>query len=191
MKQLDAEGSRPTHGHLTGAEPEAELTQLAGFELALNRVFQPAGLGISDLVVDPAATDYAGHELTLGSRRACFRASKRTPLKKGQFVTLWKRSAEGPIRPLRGSDGIDLVIIAVASGKDYGVFCFPTEILQQRGIFQSVGAEGKRAFRLYPPWESELNTQARGSQRWQSKFFIDLSDNSAAAHAALRDIFLN
>lgn len=32
------------------------------------------------------------------------------------------------------------------------------------------------AFRVYPDWETNLNKAATLTQKWQSQYFIDLSD---------------
>ena len=41
------------------------------------------------------------------------------------------------------------------------------------------GKGGKRAIRVYPPWENNLNRQVQKTQKWQSEYFLDLSQNNS------------
>src|SRR4051794_9050304 len=62
-------------------------------------VYDPAGRACSRPVAEAESAEYAAYELTVAGRAVRFRAAKTTPTKVGQFVTVWKRSAGGPIRP--------------------------------------------------------------------------------------------
>lgn len=105
-----------------------------------------------------------------------FRKAKITPTKIGQFVTLWKRVESGVIAPFEDTDSIDLVIINVESGHQFGQFIFPKSVLCQQGIFTVSQKEGKRGFRVYPPWDDTTNKQAIKTQIWQLNYFLDLSN---------------
>ena len=100
------------------------------------------------------------------------RAAKNTPEKAGLFVTLWQRSADGPIRPFDADDDAELFLIRARTGGPRGHFVFRKEVLIERGIVSQSGIGGKRGFRVYLPWCSGLNAQARRTQLWQSACFL-------------------
>ncbi|MCB9228313.1 MAG: MepB family protein [Deltaproteobacteria bacterium] len=109
----------------------------------------------------------------ISTKNILFREGKVTPKKKGLFVTLWKRDAEGNTCPFDSSDPYDYVIINVHNVKRSGAFIFPKDVLVKNRIFSHQDITGKRAFRLYPPWENELNQQATKSQEWQIRYFVE------------------
>ena len=70
-------------------------------------------------------------------------------------------------------------MIAVSDGNNVGEFIFPKTILTKKNIFSSNGKEGKRAIRVYTPWDKTTSAQAAKTQKWQNHFFVDLiSENS-------------
>ena len=107
-----------------------------------------AGLSWANAVPEPESADYCAHTLTLGARPALFRVAKTTPTKLGQFVTLWLRSTEGPIRPYDMNDGVTLFAIQAGSGAGLGMFMFPAHTLAQHGVLSIEGRGGKRAWAL-------------------------------------------
>ncbi|MFF3018904.1 MepB family protein [Streptomyces sp. NPDC057939] len=141
---------------------------------AKTRVYDPAGFTCSRPVAEPEGGEYAAHGFTLDGLAVGFRAARTTPAKVGQFVTVWKRSAEGPIRPFDTADGIDLVVISSRDGARSGQFVFPREVLCERGVMSRDGTGGKRGFRVYPPWVTTSNRQAAGTQNWQVDHFLHL-----------------
>jgi len=120
------------------------------------------------------SAEYNAHDLIINDLNIKFRSSKITPTKTGQFVTLWKRSETGPISPFESSDSIDFVIICSKNDSYLGYFIFPKAMLVEKGIF-SDKKEGKRAFRVYPPWDIAQNNQAKKTQKWQLNYFLDFS----------------
>ena len=40
------------------------------------------------------------------------------------------------------------------------------------------GQGGKRAIRVYPPWDNELNKQAQKTQAWQLNYFLEIPINN-------------
>ncbi|ALE06161.1 MepB domain containing protein [Arthrobacter sp. ERGS1:01] len=145
---------------------------LPGFLAAKSRVFDPAGLDCADVVPEPESSDYCAHILTLGGRSAVFRAAKTTPTKAGHFVTLWLRSAAGPIRPFDADDGVEQFIVSVTDGERHGLFVFPAPELAARGVMSVDGKGGKRAIRVYAPWVQTSSAQAARTQAWQLRHFL-------------------
>ncbi len=101
------------------------------------------------------------------------RVAKITPTKNGQFVTFWKRSFEGPIIPYDVSDPFDLLVVSVKNAEQCGRFVFPKDILVKQGVISSGTQEGKRAFRVYPPWDIPESKQAAKTQAWQLSYFFE------------------
>ncbi|SEE09368.1 hypothetical protein SAMN04489740_0645 [Arthrobacter alpinus] len=131
-----------------------------------------AALVWADAVLEPESSHYCAHTLTLGGRPAVFRVAKTTPTKVGQFVTLWQRSVEGPIRPFDMSDGVALFVIQAGEGAGLGMFVFPADTLAHHGVVSIEGKGGKRAMRVYPPDVETTSVQARRTQTWQCEYFL-------------------
>ncbi|MEO6531677.1 MAG: MepB family protein [Specibacter sp.] len=135
-------------------------------------VWDPAGLRCADVLPEPESAEYCAHRLTLGGRQAVFRVAKTTPTKVGQFVTLWQRSVEGPIRPFDMHDGVELFVVQVALGAGLGQFVFPVEALARHGVVSVDAKGGKRAMRVYAPDVLTTSAQARRTQKWQCGYFL-------------------
>ena len=106
-----------------------------------------------------------------------YRRAKITPTKTGQFVTLWKRTKNGPIQPFDSNDEIDLVVIDTPSANRLGQFVFPKGVLLEKGVLSNDRKEGKRGFRVYPPWDIATSKQAQKTQSWQLKYFLSYSND--------------
>lgn len=139
----------------------------------LNR-YQSAGLLCSNIYIEPESKEYSACRFIINHKQAHFRVAKITPTKIGQFVTLWKRTAHGPIAPYDESDAIDLCIVSVSSNNHFGQFVFPKSILLKQGILSKNGIGGKRAIRVYPPWDKTESKQAAETQAWQLNYFLNL-----------------
>jgi hypothetical protein len=139
-------------------------------------IFDACGFDYTKPIQEPESSEYHGCYFTLNNLHVKFRTAKITPSKIGQFVTLWKRVESGIIAPFEDTDSIDLVIINVESRNRFGQFIFPKSVLCQQGIFTISQKEGKRGFRVYPPWDETTNKQAIKTQIWQLNYFLDLSD---------------
>ncbi len=122
-------------------------------------------------IAEPEGAEYGAFALTVDGVPIRFRIAKTTPTKVGQFVTVWQRSSEGPIRPFDVSDGVRTFVISVADFGNHGYFVFPLEALVHRDIVSCNGVGGKRGFRVYPPWVATTNRQAQRSQAWQGEFY--------------------
>jgi hypothetical protein len=147
--------------------------------LAKTLIYDPCGYACSKLAAEKESSDYGATTFTLNNRSVIFRAAHITPTKTGQFVTLWKRNTGGITQPHHESENIDLVVISVRKAQHFGQFIFPKTALIQRGILSTSKKEGKRGFRVYPPWDKAENPQAIRTQRWQTQFFLEVMDGSA------------
>ncbi|MEV7659044.1 MepB family protein [Streptomyces anulatus] len=143
---------------------------------AKSSVYDPSGFTCSHPVPEPESADYAAHRFTLDGRVVAFRVARTTPAKAGQFVTVWQRSAEGPIRPYDADDGFDLFVIGSRDNGHFGQFVFPREVLCERGIVSRNGVGGKRGFRVYPPGAVTTGRQARAAQAWQVTYHLDIGE---------------
>lgn len=122
--------------------------------------------------------EYGVYTFQLNNFFIKFRVAKITPTKMWQFVTLWKRTGDGSIQPYDISDPVDFFIISTRKDNHFGQFVFPKSILCKHDVISVEGNGGKRAIRVYPPWENNLNKQAEKTQKWQIEYFLDLLQNS-------------
>lgn len=137
-------------------------------------IYNPCGFTCSEPIPEAESADYAAHEFTLNGLSVRFRAAKTTPTKVGQFVTLWKRVADGPIQPFDATDPVDLFVISTRDQHHFGQFVFTKDLLRQHGVVSVNGSGGKRGFRVYPPWTTTTNRQATNTQAWQIEHFLPL-----------------
>lgn len=145
-------------------------------------VFNKLGLEIKSISLEKESSDYDACQLLLNDKKALFRTAKTTPTKIGQFVTLWKRTPKGPIAPFTMEDGFELVIINTKTENHFGQFVFPKTILIEKGIFSTDSKEGKRALRVYPPWDKTTSKQAQKTQQWQLEYFIAIPFDPTSAN---------
>uniref|UniRef100_A0AAU2VHB9 MepB family protein n=1 Tax=Streptomyces sp. NBC_00003 TaxID=2903608 RepID=A0AAU2VHB9_9ACTN len=156
--------------------PEPWLRAPGDLVRAKALVYDPSGFTCSPPIPEAESAEYGAHEFTLDGLAVRFRVAKTTPTKAGQFVTVWRRSASGPIRPFDAEDAVDLFVVSTREGDRFGQFVFPQDVLRERGIVSTNGDGGKRAFRVYPPWVTTTSRQARGTQAWQVEHFLRLSE---------------
>ena len=74
---------------------------------------------------------------------------------------------------------IDLFIVSTRNGSNFGQFIFPKSVLHQKGILSDDKKEGKRAIRVYPPWDTTTSKQAQKTQQWQLAYFIPISNEKS------------
>jgi hypothetical protein len=142
-------------------------------------ICKPSGWVVQNLKAEEESADYGAAEFTIGTRLIKLRVAKITPTKVGQFVTFWKRIGKGPIQPYDCSDPFDLLIISVRAENHFGQFIFPKRVLCEKGIVSMGEKEGKRAMRVYPPWDKADNSQAKKTQAWQLEWFIEIPEKLA------------
>nr|WP_322625785.1 MepB family protein [uncultured Flavobacterium sp.] len=148
------------------------------FSVELN-IFKSVGISIIDIIPEKESAEYNACQFTTADqRKMLFRKSKITPTKNGQFVTLWKREGAGPIEPFSQADNISSVIVRVENEAHSGYFIFPVSVLCTQKIFTANGKEGKRAFRVYPPWDIPESRQATTTQKWQLLYFVPTKNNT-------------
>mmetsp|Transcript_15304 Transcript_15304/g.41928 ORF Transcript_15304/g.41928 Transcript_15304/m.41928 type:complete len:181 (+) Transcript_15304:105-647(+) len=145
-------------------------------------IIQRTGQIVSRVSPDPESKEYGGGHLDLDGIRCYFRKAKITPTKKGQFVTLYERSAEtNKIEPIKlNSAKSHKVIIFCVEGDHCGQFVFSPEVLEQAGVLSSNRQKGKLSFRVYPPWVKPDNKTADAARRWQVPHFVPASSSPGA-----------
>ena len=143
----------------------------------MDLVFNPCDLTYSEPIIEAQSAEYGAYTFKLNSTNIRFRVAKITPTKVGQFVTLWKRIGNGPIQPYDMEDSIELFIIATLQDDKFGQFIFPKSILCKYDIVSKDSKGGKRAIRVYPPWDITTNKQAKKTQAWQLEYFLDVPSN--------------
>jgi hypothetical protein len=138
-------------------------------------VYDPCCFDTSLPIPETHNAEYGAYAFTILGISCRFRVAKITPTKTGQFVTLWERIGTQPIQPYRFEDSVEFIIISTRDGNNFGQFVFPKAVLGERDILSIHGKGGKRAFRVYPPWAMTSSRQARNTQLWQLKYFLDMS----------------
>ena len=124
--------------------------------------------------IESESAEYGACRFALNSLSICFRVAKITPTKIGQFVTLWKRTGKSPIQPFDLSDPVDFFVISVRKEGLFGQFVFPKLVLSEKGSVSKNGQGGKRAIRVYPPWDNTISPQAQKTQKWQLEYFLEI-----------------
>lgn len=147
--------------------------------LAKEFIYEAFNFIYSDFLEEPESEEYAACTFSLNTVPVKFRVAKITPTKTGQFVTLWKRNKDGITEPHQDSDSIEIYVISVRKENHFGQFVFPKTALIKQAILSTDQKEGKRGFRVYPPWDLTVNKQAQKTQKWQNEFFLEISDRSS------------
>lgn len=140
-------------------------------------IFQPLGLKFLNVEEDRESSEYSGCSFMLDRLNIKFRTSKITPTKTGQFVTIWKRNMEGETAPFDSGDPYDFYLISASRDNNRGIFIFPKEVLVEKGILSHGKKMGKRGIRVYPSWDPAESKQATATQKWQTAYFLDLSQD--------------
>lgn len=125
--------------------------------------------------IEKQNSGYEGFIFQLNHHVYRSRLAKLTPKKKGYFVAVWEKDANGMNQAYCYEDSPDKLIISIIDGEKCGQFIFPKSILLTYGILKNATQKGKMAFRVYPSWVSDLNATAKKTKSWQRDYFIDLS----------------
>lgn len=144
----------------------------------------------SPLIMETESAEYGAHEFKLNDYSIKFRVAKITPTKIGQFVTFWKRVGKGPIQPHDLSDRVDFFVVSTRKDNHFGHFVFPKSILCQQNIMSSNGKGGKRAIRVYPPWDKTTSRQAQKTQQWQLDYFLEIPTSQAIDFERAKMLYL-
>jgi hypothetical protein len=132
-------------------------------------------------IPESESKEYSANSFIINGKSVKFRVAKTTPTKIGQFVTLWKRSENGPIAPFHIDDDIDFFIVSCRKKNLLGQFIFPKTVLHENGVLSDNIKEGKRAIRVYPPWDTTTSKQAEKTQQWQLDYFIEILEGNHTA----------
>jgi hypothetical protein len=154
-------------------------------------LFDNCKLEIKTIIPELESSEYGACTFTLNHLNIRFRTAKITPNKTGQFVTLWKRINQGPIQPFDSTDCIDFFIISTRNKTLFGQFIFPMSILIEKGIITHQGKEGKRAIRVYPPWDLTTSKQAQKTQKWQLDYFLEVKQDQTIDSNLAKALFLS
>ncbi|UYQ94412.1 MepB family protein [Chitinophaga horti] len=176
------------HSHLEVIDqhkPAQEKHLSDALQRAIKSAYDPSGWRVEEVSLHTESQDYAACSFTLNCQHVQYREAKITPTKAGQFVTTWKRDENGITIPFDSKDAIDFFIIAVRKDDHFGQFIFPKKILAEKGIITHEDSEGKRGFRVYPPWDAAPNRQAVKSQEWQVLYFVKMDGDVDLRRLAL------
>ncbi|MEI7494137.1 MAG: MepB family protein [Alphaproteobacteria bacterium] len=161
----------------------------ADFFVAQKFVYASCGFDCSLPQVEAKSAEYGACRFVLNGLSICFRVAKITPTKIGQFVTLWKRTGKSPIQPFDLSDSIDFFVVSVRKENVFGQFVFPKFVLFEKGIVSKNGQGGKRAIRVYPPWDKTTSSQAQKTQKWQLEYFLEIPNDRPVDNARLHMLY--
>ena len=158
---------------------------------SIQKIYVPAGLQVTTKALrEPESSEYGACRFGLNDYGIAFRVAKTTPTKLGQFVTIWKRpTPKDEIAPIDATDNVDFVIVFVSSEIHRGQFIFDQKILLEKRIMSQGDKEGKRAFRIYPPWTILLSKEALKTQEWQLPYFLPLGQDWASNFEEVRKLF--
>ena len=83
-----------------------------------------------------------------------------------------------------------LTYLLVSTRKDnhFGLFIFPKSILITKEIV-SDKKEGKRAIRVYPPWDITTSKQAQKTQKWQLDYFLEITKDQTIDLKRAKSLF--
>jgi hypothetical protein len=140
-------------------------------------------------IKEAESSEYGAYTFEIDALSVAFRVAKITPTKIGQFVTLWKRIGKGSIQPFDFTDSIDLFIISTRKDNRFGQFIFPKSVLCDQGIVSTNTKEGKRAIRVYPPWDVTSSKLAQKTQKWQLDYFLEISSEKPIDLELLKKLY--
>jgi len=150
------------------------------------KIYNPPQFHLSEFLLEKEGKTYYACQFKLNQFNIICRKAKTTPKKIGQFVTFWKRNNQGVTVPFSDNDPVDFYIIFVNNTNRLGQFIIPKSTLLTKGIISTKNKEGKRGFRVYPPWDTPTNKQAITTQKWQLKYYIETELNTTLSHLKKR-----
>ena len=124
--------------------------------------------------IEEQNSDYESGVALIGNEQWRIRTARITPTTQGAFVAVWKRDEGGSTRPFTADESMSGLLVFVEEHERFGVFQFTPAHLISLGYVSSELHPGKRGFRLYPAWSTNLNPQALRTQRAQADAFTEL-----------------
>ena len=161
---------------------------LSDLKTVKDLIYNDCGLDLTNLNLSTESLEYGACSFELNNKKIQYRMSKITPLKTGQFVTIWQRNKDGITEPFNVLDDLDFIIIAAKKENKFGQFIFPKSVLAENGIITKNNKEGKRGIRVYPPWDTFENKQAEKCQTWQTKYFMTIEDENSTNKDLIRKL---
>ncbi len=158
-------------------------------EIVNELAYSKCGFAMSNLKWNAESKDYGACSFNLNGKAIQHRASKITPTKPGQFVAIWKRNAAGKTAPFDFSDPVDFIIITARDGNKLGQFVFSRTVLADHGTITRNGKTGKCGIRVYPPWDTVDNKQAKTTQARQIKYFVEIKNDLSTDLNLLKKLF--
>lgn len=141
----------------------------------LNTLFSTIGKPALEITtLDPYNQEYEGFDFTVLDLKYRSRLARKTPKKAGYFLAIWEKDVENRNIPFFDATFPDFLMVNILDGERKGLFIFPKAILRQQGILSSNAKQGKMAFRVYTPWDKDLNVSATKTAKWQLPFFVEL-----------------
>lgn len=147
------------------------------------------GHEITSITEEKQNSEYKGFSFSVYEHTYRSRLAKLTAKKKGYFVAFWEKDINNRNQAYSYDESPNKIVISVIDNERKGQFIFPKSVLLQQGVLRSETSKGKMAMRVYPSWEQELNSSAEKSQKWQMKYFIDVS--KAVDIARLTDLYFS
>ncbi|MGX7244167.1 MepB family protein [Enterococcus quebecensis] len=132
---------------------------------------------LTDIKLEEQNKEYEATTFSLANRSFRSRRGKKTTKKLGYFVVFWEKDAELKNKPYDFYSAPDKLIVTIFDENKIGQFIFPKKLLAEKNILNYGKNKGKMALRVYPDWVTGLNKIASTTQKWQSPFFIDLTNN--------------
>ncbi|GAE32914.1 MepB family protein [Alkalihalobacillus hemicellulosilyticus] len=158
-------------------------------EMAIKYAYENVGMTLTNKVIrEPESSEYGACRFEIEGKEVVYRDAKITPVKVGQFVTVWKRPLD-IIIPFDSTDSVDFIIIGVRDSQNQGQFVFDKKILIEKRIMSHSNKKGKTAFRVYPPWTQPVNKQAVNTQKWQLRYFFSFGPNETVDIEGIRQLF--
>lgn len=118
--------------------------------------------------------EYEGIDLIFNQRRYRSRRARKTPKKNGYFLAIWEKDTAGNNKPYDYENFPDYLIINIIDDQQKGQFIFPKVVLKDKGILRAGDSQGKMAFRVYAPWNKDLNSSAKKAAKWQQAYFVEI-----------------
>lgn len=141
----------------------------------LQKYWLKSGVHMTQLKEETQNEEYEGLTFTVDGETFRSRLAKKTPKKKGYFVVFWEKDTQNKNQPYDYEEAPEQLLVTVIDQEKQGVFIFPKDVLLQQGILSGAKSKGKMGIRVYPTWETELNSRAQRTQKWQAIYFKEYS----------------